>query len=600
MNKIDFEVIRSSLYAVAREMKIAMMRTAASPIIHAGGDASAAIFDAGMQLVAQGNDIPTMMGSAVVSTRASVEYVGVQNLRPGDVIISNDAYLGGGNHQPDVQFTRPIFLDGEIVAYTMTRGHWQDIGGTTPNSNSLATWDIFGEGIRIPPVLAFRDDAPVHDLITLITQNTREADNRALDIQAQYAGCYVGERRLLELIAKWGKERFAAAMKQSLDYSERLMRKQIQTIPDGVYEAADFVEVVTESMDKGDPVPIKVKITVNGDRMVVDYTGSGPQVRGGVNCPLSVTYNSTWYTIKAMTDPSIPINEGCYRPIKVIAPEGSILNCKYPASVVGGNTATSQRVIDMLLVAFSAAVPERVMGQSHATSGGLWFGGTDPDTVRCQAMQRTYISAGDLNPGGMGARPDKDGVNAVRVHVGNAGTQSVEYTEYSAPVLVESWNLVQDAGGAGRFRGGAPAERVYRVGFDEATCNVGAERGLYPPLGLFGGLPGALFRCTIERTDCSTEQVPPKGRQRVVHRGDRVSIHSAGSGGYGDPLERDIQRVLDDVLDEYISVEAARNHYGVAVDKTAGIVDLQATQNLRAGRRSEASAEAHVKEDARV
>ena len=590
MNKIDFEVIRSSLYAVAREMKIAMMRTAASPIIHAGGDASAAIFDANMQLVAQGNDIPTMMGSAVVSTRASVEYVGVHNLKPGDVIISNDAYLGGGNHQPDVQFTRPVFLDGEIVAYTMTRGHWQDIGGTTPSSNSLATWDIFGEGIRIPPVLAFRNDAPVQDVITLITQNTREADNRVLDIQAQYAGCYVGERRLLELIAKWGKDRFAETMKESLDYSERLMRKQIEAIPDGVYEASDFVEVVTEASTKGDPVPIKVSIRVSGDRMVVDYTGSGPQVRGGVNCPLSVTYNSTWYTIKAMTDPSIPINEGCYRPIEVIAPEGSILNCKYPASVVGGNTATSQRVIDMLLMAFSSAVPDRVMGQSHATAGGLWFGGADPDAARCQAMQRSFVTTGDLNPGGMGARPDKDGINAIRVHVGNAGTQSVEYTEYSSPVFIESWNLVADGGGAGRFRGGAPAERVYRVGFDEATCNVGAERGVYPPLGVFGGLEGILFRCVIDRTDGTSELVPPKGRQRVVHSGDRVAIHSAGSGGYGDPLERDVQRVLDDVLDEYITVEAAQKFYGVVVDKAAGTVDAAATQALRKTRRDAAHA----------
>lgn len=586
LSRIDFEVIRSSLYATAREMKIAMMRTAASPIIHSGGDASAAIFDAHMQLVAQGNDIPTMMGSAVISTRASVEAVGVENLRPGDVIVSNDAYLGGGNHQPDVQFTRPVFMDGEIIAYTMTRGHWQDIGGMTPNSGTLATWDIFGEGIRIPPVLLFRDDKPVGDLITMITQNTRDAGNRLLDIQAQYAGTFVGEQRVLELARKWGKARLAATMKEALDYSERLMRRQIEAIPDGVYEAEDFVEVVTEGYGDGKPVPIRVKITVQGDRIVFDYTGSGAQVRGGVNCPYSVTCNSTWYTVKAVTDPSIPINQGCYRPIEIVAPEGTILNCRYPASVVGGNTATSQRVIDMLLTALAPAIPSRVVAQSHGTAGSLWFGGEDPDENRCRMFRRKFVSAGDINPGGFGARPNKDGVNAIRTHIGNAGTISVEFTEYSAPILVESWNIVTDSGGAGRWRGGGTAERVYQVGYAEASCSVGSERGQFAPQGLFGGKPGVLYRAVIERSDGSRDEIPPKGRPRVVHRGDRVRVHSAGSGGYGNPLDREPERVLADVRDDYVSATAARELYGVVVTSDGRAVDAAATAARRAQMRA--------------
>ncbi|MBX5454873.1 MAG: hydantoinase B/oxoprolinase family protein, partial [Acidobacteriia bacterium] len=199
MDKITYEIIRSSLYAIAREMKIAMMRTAASPIIHAAGDASAAIFDAKMQLVAQGNDIPTMLGSAVMSTKASVEAVGLERLRPGDVIISNDVYLGGGNHQPDIQLTRPVFYEGEIIAFTMTRGHWSDIGGQAPGSYTTKTWDIFGEGVRIPPVLIFRDDEPVSDVVTLIVQNTRDPASRLLDIKAQYAGTFVGDQRIKAL-----------------------------------------------------------------------------------------------------------------------------------------------------------------------------------------------------------------------------------------------------------------------------------------------------------------------------------------------------------------------------------------------------------------
>jgi len=581
MNPIDFEVIRSALYSIAREMKIAMMRTAAGPLIHSGGDASAAIFNADMQLVAQGNDIPTMLGSAVISTKVSVEYIGVENLRPGDVIVSNDAYLAGGNHQPDVQFTRPVFLNGKIIAYTMTRGHWQDIGGASPNSTSLATWDIFAEGIRIPPVLLYRDDQPAQDLMTIITQNTRDSSNRLLDIQAQYAGCFVGEKRILELVEKWGEEKIKNVMSMSLEYSEKLMRMQIQEIPDGCYEAEDFVEVVTEAYDKGAPVPIKVKITVSGDKILVDYSGSGKQVRGGVNCPLAVTYNSTWYTIKALTDPAIPINEGCYKPIDIIVPEGSILNCSFPASVVGGNTATSQRVIDMLLMAFSKAIPNKVIAQSHATAGSLWFGGEDPNLERCKLYGRNFVSAGDLNPGGMGARPDKDGVNSIRVHIGNAGTQSIEYTESTAPVFIESWNLVPDSGGAGKFRGGLTVKRVYQVEYEEATCNVGSERGQYPPLGLFGGLSGSLFECTIEHPDGSVEAVPPKGKTRIVHKNDRVSINSAGAGGYGDPLERDLDAALNDVLDGYVTSGKLQESYGVICDEKYNAIDIAGTIALR-------------------
>jgi N-methylhydantoinase B len=581
VDRIALEVVRGALYSIAREMKIAMMRTAASPIIHSGGDASAAIFDANMQLVAQGNDIPTMMGSAVISTRVSVTAIGVDNLKPGDVIISNDAYLGGGNHQPDVQFTRPVFFGDKIVAYTMTRGHWQDIGGMTPNSGTLATWDIFGEGLRIPPVLLYRKDEIDQDLLTLIIHNTRDAGNRQLDIQAQYAGTYVGERRLLELFEKYGVSQVEEFMQITLDHSEQLMRKAIEQIPDGVYEGSDYAETVSGATGHGEPVPIKAKITINGDQATFDYTGSGPQVRGGVNCPYSVTCNSTWYVMKAICGPEIPINQGCYRPIEIIAPKGTIVNCSYPASVVGGNTATSQRVIDMLLVALSKAIPTRVVAQSHATAGSCYFGGDDPDEDRCRSLRRTYVAAGDLNPGGMGARPDKDGINGIRVHVGNAGTQSIEVLERNAPVTVGEWRILSDTGGAGRWRGGCTAQRIYSVGYKEAIFNVGSERGLHPPQGLFGGKEGALYECVIQRSDGTEQKIPPKGQPNVVYKNDVVSIHSAGAGGYGDPLERPPELVMADVLDGYVSEEAAKRDYGVVLQPGGSAIDGSSTMALR-------------------
>ncbi|MEJ8574992.1 hydantoinase B/oxoprolinase family protein [Microbaculum marinum] len=581
MDTVTYEVIRNGLYAVAREMKVAMMRTAGSPIIHSGGDASAAIFDAKMQLVAQGNDIPTMMGSAVISTKASVEAIGVENLRPGDVIISNDVYLGGGNHQPDVQFTRPVFYKGEIIAYTMTRGHWVDIGGTAPGSFTPVTWDVHAEGIRIPPVILYRDDKPVEDLFRMIVQNTRDPDNRTLDINAQYAGTYVGGERLIEMAEKFGPQAMADAMDAALDYSERLMRAQIERIPDGVYEGSDFIEPVQAPGWPGDLIPVKVKITVDGDRMVFDYTGTAKQVRGGINCPFSVTCNSTWFTVKAITDHTIPINQGCYRPIEIICPEGTLLNCTYPASVVSGNTETSPRVIDMLLTTLAQAVPDRVVGQSNDAACSAIFSGVDPDTARTRSFRRTNVQHIDPHPGGFGARPMRDGVNSIRVLVGNAGSQSVELLEHMVPLRVDSWHLVQDSGGAGRWRGGLTAERAYTVGYDEATLTVIAERGLVSPKGLFGGLEGGRFESTVTRGDAAPDTIPSKGAYEVVHTGDRVTVRPAGGGGYGNPLDREPERVLADLRDGYISEASARDHYGVIVDTATWTVDAAATAERR-------------------
>lgn len=563
METIVYEVIRNSLYAIAREMKIAMMRTAASPIMHLGADASAAVFDADMQLVAQGNDIPTMLGSAVISTKVSVEAIGRSKLRPGDVIISNDAYLGGGNHQPDIQITRPIFVADELVAFVMTRGHWTDIGGQAPGSYMLNTWDIFGEGIRIPPVLLFRNDEVVADVQNLIVQNTRDPEGRLLDIQAQYAGTFVGDQRIKSLCKKYGVQSLRDAMKRSLDHSEELMREAIRGIPDGVYEAEDFAEGVQAQGWLGEPIPLKVKVTVADDQIHFDFTGTGDQTLGGVNCPLAVTCNSTWFTVKALTDVSIPINQGCYRPVTLHAPEGSIVNCKFPASVVSGNTETSPRVIDLLLKALSQAVPERVIGQSNCAACSGVFGGQDPDDERVRRTGKRFISMVEPHGGGMGARATQDGVNGIRVYVGNAGSLPVEFIEQTMPLEVQEWALVTDSGGAGRFRGGLTARRTYKVGFDQASFTVAGERGEFAPQGYFGGSPGALFLCSVTHPDGSSKILPPKGATAILHSGDTVVVQPAGSGGYGDPKSRPHADVINDVLDGYVSIQSAAQDYGV-------------------------------------
>jgi N-methylhydantoinase B len=571
MDIVTYEIIRSSLFAIAREMKIAMMRTAGSPLMHASGDSSAAIFDAEMQLVAQGNDIPTMLGSAVISTRVSVEAIGRENLRPGDVIVSNDAYVGGGNHQPDVQFTRPVFVGEEIVAFVMTRGHWTDIGGQSPGSYTVTTWDVFAEGIRIPPVRLYRDDKPVRDVLEILSRNSRNSHELLLDIQAQYAGTFVGERRLVDLVDKYGVADLRAAMSQSLDHSEKLIRAAIGRIPNGIYEAEEYLDPIEAHGWKQERPLLKVKITVADDHMTFDYTGTGAQVRGGINCPLSVTCNSTWFTVKAITDISIPINQGCYRPVTIIAPEGSVLNCQYPASVVSGNTETSPRVIDLLLKALAPAIPKRIVGQSNCASCAGIFSGRDTNAARVAQTGQAFVTMHDVHAGGMGARSDKDGVSGIRVYVGNAGSQSVEMIERSSPLLLEEWSLVADTGGAGRYRGGLTSRRVYRVDYDEATFTVSGERGRSAPEGHFGGLAGTPFLCSVEKPDGTTTIVAAKGGQTVVRRGERVIVQPAGSGGYGDPLERERQRVIGDIADGYISADAARRLYNVELDETPAL-----------------------------
>jgi N-methylhydantoinase B len=442
----------------------------------------------------------------------------------------------------------------------MTRGHWSDIGGQSPGSFDPDTWDIFGEGLRIPPVLLFRDDALVPDICRLIVTNTRDPDSRMMDIQAQYAGTFVGEQRILELIEKYGEPVLAAAMSRSLDHSEALVRAEIAAMPDGTYRAEDWIEPVGD----GPLVPVCVEITIAGDAMTVDFTGSSPQVRGGINCPYSVTCNSVWFALKAVTNKDAAINEGCYRPVSITAPPGSVVNCAYPASVVSGNTETSPRIIDLLLKALAPALPHRVIGASHCAASAANFSGLDPDAARCAALGRTYATAIDVHAGGLGARPDKDGVNAVRVHVGNTSTSPVELIEHLSPLTIESWEIVPDSGGAGRWRGGCTTRRTYRIHYEEATFTVIGERERVPPEGRFGGASGSPFICRVESAD-GERRVAAKGGKVILKRGDRVVVQPAGSGGYGLPGDRERDRVRDDLLDGYISGEAARTLYGLDV-----------------------------------
>ncbi len=579
LDPITFEVVRSALEAIAAEIKTTVMRTAYSPIIAVGGDLSAGIADADGRLVAQGQDIPVQLGAMPRSLRLTLEDYGPDQLEEGDVVISNDPYIAGSNHLNDVCMVMPIFLAGQRFGFSVARAHWMDIGGPAPGGFSVAVWDIYNEGLRIPAVRAYRNWQPEEGLLKLIFTNVRGAEERLWDLRAQFAGCRAGERGVRRLCDKYGAETVAACMRQAMDYSERRLRQEIARIPDGTYAFHDYIEG-----DGWEDRPLKLQVTarVQGDEIEVDYTGTDPQTRGGVNAPRSITDGITLYAIKAITDHTIPSNAGLERPVRVVVPEGTLLNPTHPAACSTGGTAeTSQRLADLLMGCFAQAVPQRVIAGSFASSSVVIVSGRDPLPWRRELLRRDRVVVMDNAPGGMGARPSKDGINGIKVHIGNAMETPVEFVEFTAPVRVLRWEIEQDTGGAGAFRGGCAASREYEITADDTMVTVLAERGKVPPFGLLGGRAGAVGRFAINPGTPAEQRLPSKNAPRVLRKGERLLYQPAGAGGYGDPLERDPERVLNDVLDGYVSAGAARDTYGVVLDSGGMLVDPAATAALR-------------------
>jgi N-methylhydantoinase B len=529
--------------------------------------------------VAQGQDIPVQLGAMPRSVRMTLEDYAPEPIESGDVLISNDPYIAGSNHLNDVCMVMPVFVDGRLFAYSVARAHWMDIGGPAPGGFSVAVWDIYNEGLRIPAVRAYRNWQPEEGLLKLILTNVRGPEERMWDLRAQFAGCRAGERGVRRLCDRYGADTVAACMRQAMDYSERRLRQEIARIPDGTYRFHDYIEG-----DGWQDRPLKLQVTarVQGDEIEVDYTGTDRQVRGGVNAPRSITDGITLYAIKAITDHTIPSNAGLERPVRVIVPEGTILNPTHPAACSTGGTAeTSQRLADLLMGCFAQAVPDRVIAGSFGSSSVVIVAGRDPLPWRRELLRRERVVVMDNAPGGMGARPSKDGVNGIKVHIGNAMETPVEFVEFTAPLRVLRWEIERDTGGAGEFRGGCAASREYEVTDDDTMVTVLAERGKVPPFGLFGGRAGAVGRFVVNPGAPDEQVLPSKNAPRVLRQGERLLYQPAGAGGYGDPLARDAELVLADVLDGYVSAEAARDLYGVVLDSRGTSVDATATTELR-------------------
>ncbi len=564
VDKTTVEVIRGALVYAAEEMGIALKKSAYSPNIKERMDHSCALFDPGRRLIAQAEHIPVHLGSMAFAVREGLAaYKGT--LGPGDMILLNDPYLSG-THLPDLTLIAPIYAGDRLLGYAANKAHHTDIGGKAPGSIAGDSTELYQEGLIIPPVKFVKAGAIDPELAWLIRSNVRTPDIQMGDLRAQIAANYTGIRRVLELSEKFGAEALHSAMGEIMDYSERRMRAAISEMPRGVYEASDYMEDVP-GMGLAE---IRVRVTVGGDGVAFDYTGTCPQVEAPINAPLGVTIAGIYYTLITVTDPTIPVNDGCFRPVTLIIPEGTMTNPRRPAPVAGGNVETSQRNVDVLMKAFSEIVPARVPAAGLGTMSNVSVGGTRPDGT----PWTFYETIG----GGSGGRPNGDGVDGVHDNMTNTMTTPVESLEAYLPMRFVSYGLRPDTGGAGEHRGGCGIERSWTLTVPKATLSILAERTKIQPWGLRGGGPGALGEYRIVKKNGDVVRLPSKCTVQM-EAGDTLVVHTPGGGGYGDPLKRDPKLVLRDVLNGLVSPESAERDYGVKI--VGGKVDEAGTRRLR-------------------
>jgi N-methylhydantoinase B len=566
-----FEIVKNSLYKIAEEMRVVLAKTAYSPLLKSAGDYSCGIFDARGEMVAQGPDLPIHLGSMPDAVRAVVARF-ASDVHDGDVFVHNDPYFGG-SHLPDVNVVRPAFHDGDLLGYTCLRAHWPDIGSATPGSYGAVT-QIFGEGLRIPPSRLISRGVLNVDLENLIFANVRTPDERKGDLGAQLAATLRATERLNALAQRYGSVEVIGYMAQVMDYSERLMRAALMDLPDGEGCFEDFCD--------GDGIPddasgadarfrIKLSVQKTADRLIVDFAGTDPQVKGPMNAPLSVTASGVYCGLKTAVDPNnlIPPNSGCWRTIEIRAPKGSVVNAEFPAPVVYANHEMSHRVADMLMGALVNFLPEQVMACSQGTSAILTLGGVDPRNGR------HYVSYETIK-GGFGARPNKDGINCIASGISNTMNTPVEVLEMAFPVRVVCYAVNPDSGGAGRYRGGCGAKRVWRMleGAD-ATGALCMERMTSPPFGLRGGSAGAAAVVTLTTPDGITRSLPSKGAF-AAPAGSTIDMLTPGSGGFGLATKRNPSAIGLDLLDGYVSASAATRDYGVTdPDELRKIADAE-------------------------
>jgi len=550
VDPVTLEVTRNACIAISEEMNATLIRTGYSPNIKERRDCSCALFDADAEMISQAENMPVHLGAMPFSVAAAIDRYPPETLDPGDAILLNDPFYGGA-HLPDLTLVTPVFQDGDIIAFAANRAHHADVGGSRAGSVAADSTEIYQEGLRIPPVKLFEGGEPNEGLFDMILSNVRTPDERRGDLRAQEAANETGRRRVTELVEKYGRGQLTAMLEEIKDYSERRMRAEITDLPDGTYT---YDDVLDDDGRGNEALAIRAAVTVDGDHVSVDFSGSADQTAGAINAVFAVTASATYYAVRCVTDPDIPPNHGCYRPIDIEAPDGTIVNPEPPAAVVGGNLETSQRVTDVVLGALSKAVPDRVTAAGQGTMNNVTFGGTDPRDGTPYAFYETQA-------GGFGGRRGKDGMDGVHVHMSNTMNTPAEVLETAYPLRVTRYEYRPDTGGAGEFRGGLGLRRDIQVRDHEATFSLLAERHRSQPYGLSGGDPGATGGAVLNPDD-DPEELAPKSTHELPP-GSVVSVRTPGGGGYGDSSDRDAGALARDLRLGKITPERLRSVYGI-------------------------------------
>jgi N-methylhydantoinase B len=526
LDSITLEIMRNQLESIAEEMGQVLITSAYSPNIKERQDCSTALFDSDGRLVAQAEHIPVHLGAMPASVAAVIEH----DPQPGDVFVLNDPFEGG-THLPDITMVSPLVSESQIIGYAASRAHHADIGGSTPGSMPAGTREIYDEGLRVPPV-ELKRDGEVTSVLQVLLANVRNPSERRADIQAQLAANERAGNRITELVSDRGRKTVLDAFDAVIQYSRDRMTTAIDDLPNGTYATEDALEGdgITE-----EDIPIEVTVTIDGTAVDVDFTGTVEQVAGNMNAPPAVARSAVYFALRCVTDPDIPPNQGCYDPISITVPDGSLLNPDPPAAVVGGNVETSQRVTDVVFDACAAAVPERVPAHGQGTMNNLTIGNREGGFTY-------YETIG----GGFGARPDKDGMDGVQVGMTNTLNTPVESLELEYPLRVACYALRPNSGGNGQYRGGLGIERQVTVETD-ATVSLLTERRRSAPNGIANGQDGVTGKNLIDG-----DPVPAK-TTRDVSTGTTVTVLTPGGGGYGDPDERAQQAIDRDMKDEKIN-----------------------------------------------
>jgi N-methylhydantoinase B len=562
------ELVKNSLVTLADEMALTVSRTARSFVVKEALDFSTALFLADGELIAQGTCLPFHLGAMPFAVRSVLGAFGGR-IHPGDLFITNDPY-DGSTHLPDIVLVKPIHHAGALIGFAAALAHMTDIGGRIPGGNASDSTEVYQEGLRIPPSRLWHEGEPDENLFRIIERNVRVPDKVIGDIRSLIAACVVGERELKTLADRYGAQAFLGYCRELLDYTERFTRAEIARLPKGTWRFVDHLD--GDGIDPG-PIRFVATVTIAADEMTIDFTGTAPQVRGAINCVYPFTLSTALACVRSILDLSIPNNAGYFRPIKVIAPEGTIVN-PHPPAAVAARGITGIRIADTVFGALAQAVPDIIPAcGSNLPEVGVSFGGTAPGGRSFVYLEFLLSS--------WGGGPDRDGMDACTGTLVNYSNTPAEMIEADQPIAIDRYGFVPNTGGAGTFRGGLALERHLRFKADDAVLQIRSDRREHRTYGLAGGAPGAASYVDIRRADGGIERFPAKFLTRVS-KGDVLRVRMAGGGGHGDPLARPPASVLADLLEEKITAEHARDAYGVVITGAPPAVDSAATAALRA------------------